>query len=105
MNHKVNSFGMEWIIGKGKPLLRKEAVWLVLISLAVVLVAATFLALTSAVRPEVLSRVAAGIDASSARWAALGATYAPDYEAIATVNSARWAALGEWYANKIATGD
>jgi hypothetical protein len=34
---------------------------------------------------------------SSARWSALGVHYAPDYEAIAAVNSARWSALGEWY--------
>lgn len=73
--------------------------------MVVVLVAATFLTLISAVRPEVSSGVAAGIEASSARWAALGATYTPDYEAIAAVNSARWAALGKWYADKMAKGE
>ena len=38
-----------------------------------------------------------GIDASAARWNALGAHYAPDYEAIAAVNSARWNALGAYF--------
>jgi hypothetical protein len=40
--------------------------------------------------------------ADGARWAALGAAYAPDYEAIAAVSSARWSALGEWYTRKVA---
>ncbi|MEJ2735968.1 MAG: hypothetical protein P8189_20780 [Anaerolineae bacterium] len=39
----------------------------------------------------------ASLEAASARWTALGASYAPDYEAIVAVNSARWAALGESY--------
>ena len=36
-------------------------------------------------------------DADTARWCALGAAYAPDYEAIAAVSSARWTALGQSY--------
>ena len=31
-----------------------------------------------------------GADASAARWTAMGEYYAPDYEAIATINAARW---------------
>ncbi|MCL7454286.1 MAG: hypothetical protein M8467_14695, partial [Anaerolineae bacterium] len=38
-----------------------------------------------------------GREADAARWSAVGAYYAPDYEHIAAVNSARWTALGEWY--------
>lgn len=38
-----------------------------------------------------------GIDASAARWTALGVYYAPDYEAIATVNAARWTALAQHF--------
>jgi hypothetical protein len=43
--------------------------------------------------PGASSGIAAGIEATSARWSALGASYAPDYETIAEVSSARYTAL------------
>lgn len=49
--------------------------------------------------PSVALSVRADL-AFSARWAALGASYAPDYAAIATVSSARWAALGANYTGR-----
>ena len=44
-----------------------------------------------------LPGISAGVEASSARWTALGAHFAPDYGAIATVNAARLNALGEYF--------
>jgi hypothetical protein len=42
----------------------------------------------------------AGVDASSARWTALGAYYTAKYEAAAAASSARWTALGAYYTAK-----
>jgi hypothetical protein len=47
--------------------------------------------------PGASSRIAAGVDAASARWSALGASYTPDYEAVAAVSSARYTVLAESY--------
>jgi hypothetical protein len=44
--------------------------------------------------------IEAGVDASSARWAALGAYHTTKYEAAAAASSARWAALGAYYTAK-----
>ena len=102
MSHKVNALNAGWMGGKTESRVRKEAVLAVLISAAVLLVAAGVWALLSVARPEVSSGVAAGVDASSARWAALGTHYTRDYDtrdygAIAAVSSARWSALGAYY--------
>ena len=62
-----------------------------LLALVVVAVIMVF----SAGGPEVSTGTAAGIEASSARWSALGESYAPDYEAVAAASSARYSAMGE----------
>ena len=104
MSDKVNTLHVGWMGGKGESRVRKEVVLAVLISAAVVLVAASVWALMSVARPGVSSGVAAGVEASSARWAALGAHYTRDYEAIAAVNSARWSALGDYYRDRVSAG-
>ena len=43
----------------------------------------------------VLLGTEAGLEASTARWSALGESYAPDYEAVAAASSARYSAMGE----------
>jgi hypothetical protein len=73
MSHKVSTFNVGRVRGKGESRVRKEVVLAILISAAVVLVAASVWALMSMARPAVASGVAAGVEASSARWAALGA--------------------------------
>jgi hypothetical protein len=104
MSHKVSTFNVGRVRGKGESRVRKEVVLAILISAAVVLVAASVWALMSMARPAVASGVAAGVEASSARWAALGAHYTRDYEAIAAVSSARWNALSDYYRTRVAAG-
>jgi hypothetical protein len=69
------------------------ALGLGLVALAVVVVMLVF----SADGTDAESATAAGLEASSARWSALGESYAPDYEAIADADSARYGALAERY--------
>ena len=49
-------------------------------------------------------KIAAGVEASSARWAALGRSFAANYEAISDASSARWSALGDFYRGKVEAG-
>jgi hypothetical protein len=51
---------------------------------------------------QYLTKIAAGVDASSARWAAQGAYQMARYEAAAAASSARYQALAEWYAAQAA---
>ena len=51
-----------------------------------------------------VSRVARGEDAASARWAALGGSYAADAE-MGGADSARWSAVGEAYVSRVARGE
>jgi ketosteroid isomerase-like protein len=66
------------------------------------LAAATAVLVALVVNPGPPSGIEAGIEASAARWSALGAHYAkPDYEAIASVNSARYEALARHYGQEV----
>ncbi|MEJ2734959.1 MAG: hypothetical protein P8189_15560, partial [Anaerolineae bacterium] len=71
---------------------------LVVLLLAVVAV----VGVTSVFEGRASSRIGAGVEAASARWAALGASYAPDPGTIAEVSSARWSALGESFGHAAA---
>jgi hypothetical protein len=95
MNRKAGTLSMVWTEGARVPLARYLFL-LVLGLAAVMLAAASIYHLMSVLSPGASSGVAAGVEAASARWSALGAHYAPDYEAIATASSARWSALGEY---------
>jgi hypothetical protein len=114
-----STFGMEFILQ------RKTVSTIVLGLLLLALAFGAVFAVMSVFEPRLLSGTSAGIEASSARWAALGRTfgteskarladsarwaalgefYTPNYEAISTVNSARWTALGDFYQAKIQAG-
>ena len=113
-----STFGMESILQ------RKTMSTLVLGLLLLALAFGAVFAVMSVIEPRLLSGTSAGLEASSARWAALGEYfgaesrvrsadaarwsalgeyYAPNYEAIAAVNSARWSALGNLYRNRLET--
>ena len=103
---KVNrkSEALLWSGQKGESLAHLRIAMLVLGLAALVLAMVAVVAGMGAIEPGVPVAAAVTVDASSARWSALGKHYAPDYEAIAAVNSARWNALGEWYAAKSVQG-
>jgi hypothetical protein len=91
---------MVWMDDQGISLTRYRTLTIGLGLLVVVLAVVAVFALTWVLRPGVSSAIVAGIEADAVRWSAVGASYAPDYQAIAQVNAARWQALGKWYATR-----
>jgi hypothetical protein len=96
VNHKAGTLNMVWTAGKEKSGARNRVLLRGLISIVIVLVAGISFALISAVRPDAPSGVAAGVEASSARWAALGRHFTAETRARAA-DSARWAAQGAYF--------
>ena len=70
------------------------ALGLGVLGLAIALIAMVVTAAGSGVTMGTLT----GLEASAARWSALGESYAPDYEAVAAVSSDRWTSMGEFVA-------
>ena len=104
MTHKASALSMVWNDGKRESQALKATMIVVLSLVAVALAVASVYVLVTGLRPEAGSGIAAGIEASTARWAALGELYAHDYEAVAAVDSARYSGLGAQYLSKIAAG-
>ena len=73
-----------------------SAIVLVLSVLALTVVAA--LTVPSLIAPAVQNGTAAGVDASTARWTALGEYYSGESTA-RTADAARWPSLGEFFAH------
>ena len=97
MSQKASAFRLVWTDWKIASPTRNQVLVLVLSLAAVVLAAATVYLLVSVINPDASSGIAAGVEASSARWSALGATYAPDRSAATAAGSARWTALGAYH--------
>lgn len=102
MSQKAGMLNLVQVVGGSESRGRRQR--LVVGLIAMVLVVAAIISMVFAVRLDVSSGVAAGIEASSARWVALGGAYGPDYEASADASSARWSAMGEWYRSRVASG-
>ena len=97
MSQKASAFRLVWTDWKMASPTRNQILMLVLSLAAVMLAAATVYLLVSVISPDGSSGIAAGVEASSARWTALGEYYAPESNAAAAASSARWTALGEHY--------
>ena len=100
--------GKSGTLSLDRPALKKASLgrikwyWVVM-GLALFLLAAAAAALVVAVvEPAASAGIEAGIEASSARWRALGEYYTPDYEAITAVNSARYEAMARHYGKEVA---
>ena len=104
MSQKVDTLSMVRMDGERISQARKQVIVVVVSLMAVALVAVSAYLLVSVFGPDVSPEIVAGVEASSARWSAMGVAYAPDYEAIAEVSSARWSALGEQYLAEVAQG-
>jgi hypothetical protein len=123
MTHKAST--LVWSGVKSDSQVLRWGVRVVLGLLAVALVAAGAYAVLPATSPEGASGAAAGVEASSARWAAMGShfeaqmraraadtarwaalgeQYGHDYRMIAAIDSARWSALGRHYQSRVAAG-
>jgi hypothetical protein len=104
MTHKTGSVGALWSGGRDDSHGLKQATLVALSLLGVALAVVAVYLLVSGPGTAAQPGITAGVEAGSARWAALGAAFAPDYEAIAAVSSARYQALGEWYAERAGDG-
>jgi len=107
MTHKASALGMALNVGKRETHGLKPVMMIALSVVAIALAVASVYGLVTVLRPEVGSGVAVAVDASTARWSALGASYSS--EALRTVHSAeasaaRWSALGDSYMSKVAVG-
>ena len=103
MSQKASAFRLVWTDWKMASPTRNQVLTLVLSLAVVLLAAATVYLLVSVISPDASSGIAAGVEASSARWTALGQFYAAetlraDHSAAAAADSARWTALGDYYA-------
>ena len=104
MTHQEGTVGELWSGGRSNSQGHKRVMIVALSLLAVALAVASIYLFVSTSRTDAGSGIMAGVEASSARWNALGAANAPDYATVADVSSARWSALGENYAAKAAQG-
>ncbi len=104
MTHKANAASMVWTGGKGGTRAPRRVVLVVLGLVVVALAVASVYLLLVGAQPAVGTGVAAGEEASTARWAAIGGHYSRDCAAVAAVDAARWSALGEAYRSRVAAG-
>jgi hypothetical protein len=100
MNRKSGTLSLLSMSGMENILVLKRISTIALGLSALALAVAAILVVMPVVAPGVPSGAAAGVEAASDRWNALGAHYAPDYEGIAAVSSARWSALSEYFSAK-----
>ena len=102
MERKSATLNLVWSDLKGGFLVHKRLPTIVAGSVVLLLAVVALLGVMSVFDRGGSPGITAGIEAASARWTALGASYAPDYEAIAAVSSARYTALGESYGHSAA---
>ena len=115
MSRMSGTANLFWIDGGMGVFVRRNVNMLLLGLLVLALATFGVLAVNSLSGPSVSLGVAAGLEASTARWSALGAQFseagaqaadsarwsalaahfAPNYELVATTSSARWNALGK----------
>ena len=97
---KASTLGTTWMFGRHESRRSNQVLALGLILVALLLASASVYLLAPVLSTGGSSGAAAGIEAASARWSALGAFYMARYEAAAAASSARWQALGQWYASR-----
>jgi ABC-type enterobactin transport system permease subunit len=97
MTHKAGTLNVLWSDGNSNSQAHKRVMTVALSLLAMALVVASIYLLVSTPSMDAGSGTMVGVEVNSARWAALGAANAPDYEAVAAASSARWSALGAAY--------
>jgi hypothetical protein len=98
VNHNSEAFSLSWLGLQRRPLGQSKILLLALGMLVLVLAVAAVVMVAPAIKGAESPATVSGIDADSARWQALGAYYAPDFEAASATSSARWQALAAEYA-------
>jgi hypothetical protein len=97
MNHISETFNLSWLNLKRSHPRHARILSLALGALVLVLVIAAVLMVTPASQWTESSATVSGIEADSARWTALAASYAPDYAAAAAASSARYQAMAQYF--------